>query len=113
MTAMATFVLIPGAGGDASYWSLVVPELERHGHVAIPVDIREDDPQLGLPEYAELVEAAVADRDDVVLVAQSMGAFTAPVVAEHKPVRMIILVNAMVPLPGETPGDWWDATGSI
>jgi pimeloyl-ACP methyl ester carboxylesterase len=110
---MITFCLIPGAGGDGSYRSRVVPELERHGHTAIAVDIREDDPRLGLPEYAELVEDAIGDRPDVVLVAQSMGAFTAPVVARHKPVRMIVLLNAMVPLPGETPGDWWGATGVI
>jgi pimeloyl-ACP methyl ester carboxylesterase len=110
---MTTFCLIPGAGGDASYWSRVTPELERHGHAAIAVDIPEDDPRLGLPEYAELVEGAIGDRHDVVLVAQSMGGFTAAMVTRHKPVRMIVLVNAMVPLPGETPGDWWDATGSI
>ena len=24
---------------------------------------------------------------------------------------MIVLLNAMIPLPGETPGDWWGATG--
>ncbi|MFN2560355.1 MAG: alpha/beta fold hydrolase [Jatrophihabitans sp.] len=110
---MTTFCLIPGAGGDASYWSRVTPELERHGHAAIAVDIPEDDRRFGLPEYAELVEGAIGDRHDVVLVAQSMGGFTAPMVTRHKPVRMIVLVNAMVPLPGETPGDWWDATGSI
>jgi pimeloyl-ACP methyl ester carboxylesterase len=107
---MTTFVLIPGAGGNASFWNRVVPELERRGHTAIPVDIEEDDPTLGLPEYAELVEDAIGDRDDVVLVAQSLGGFTAPMV--RKPVRMIVLLNAMVPLPGETPGDWWGNTGS-
>jgi Alpha/beta hydrolase family len=110
---MTIFCLIPGAGGEASYWSRVTPELERHGHTAIAVDIREDDPQLGLPEYAELVEAAIGDRRQVVLVAQSMGGFTVPMVARDKSLRMIVLVNAMVPLPGETPGDWWDATGAI
>ncbi len=26
---------------------------------------------------------------------------------------MIVLVNAMVPLPGEIAGQWWDATGAI
>jgi pimeloyl-ACP methyl ester carboxylesterase len=108
---MATFVLIPGAGGVAWYWHLLVAELEIRGHTAIAVDIREDDPALGLPEYAQLVEAAIGDRRDVVLVAQSLGGFTAPMVAAHTPVRMIVLVNAMIPLPGETPGAWWDATG--
>jgi predicted alpha/beta hydrolase family esterase len=106
----STFVLIPGAGGNAGYWDRLVAELERRGCEAIAVDIAQDDPALGLPEYARLVEQAIGDRDDVVLVAQSLGGFTAPMVTT--PVRRIVLLNAMVPLPGETPGAWWDATGS-
>jgi pimeloyl-ACP methyl ester carboxylesterase len=110
---VATFVLVPGAGGEAAYWSRVVPLLERQGHTAVPVDIAEDDPALGLPEYAATVEAAIGGRgDDVVLVAQSLGGFTAPMVARSTPLRMIVLLNAMIPLPGATPGDWWEATGS-
>ncbi len=108
---MATFVLIPGAGGNASYWSQLVPQLESRGHEAIPVDIQEDDPALGLPEYADIALAAVGARTDTVLVAQSMGAFTAPMVAARTPVRAIVLLNPMIPRPGETPGQWWDAVG--
>nr|WP_246020929.1 alpha/beta fold hydrolase [Arthrobacter echini] len=108
---MATFVLIPGGGGAAWYWHLVVPELEIAGHEAIAVDIPEDDPSLGLPEYAQAVDLAVGERTDVVLAAHSMGAFTAPVVATRRPVRLVALINAMVPVPGETPGRWWENTG--
>ncbi len=107
---MSTFVLVPGAGGNASYWRELVAELERRGHDAVAVDIPQDDPAVGLPEYAALVEAAIGDRADTVLVAQSLGGFTAPMVSS--PVRMIVLLNAMIPLPGETPGRWWGATGS-
>lgn len=110
MNRVTTFVLIPGAGGNAGYWDRLVAELDRRGHEAIAVDIEQDDPALGLPEYARIVEQAIGDREGVVLVAQSLGGFTAPMVTT--PVRMIVLLNAMVPLPGETPGDWWDATGS-
>ena len=109
---MTAFVLIPGAGGNASYWRELVGELEGRGHEAIAVDIAQDDPALGLPQYADLVEAAIGDRSDVVLVAQSLGGFTAPVVATRTSVRMIVLLCAMIPLPGESPGEWWDATGS-
>lgn len=109
---MSTFVLIPGAGGSAWDWHLVVGELERLGHEAIAVEIREDDPALGLPEFAEAVREAIGERRDVVLVAHSLGGFTAPMVAADTPVRMIVLVCAMIPLPGETPGAWWDATGA-
>ncbi len=108
---MSTFVLIPGAGGAGWYWHRLLPELERHGHEAIAVDIREDDPNLGLPEYANIVQAAIGERRDVVLVGQSLAGFTVPVVAQRVPLRLIVLLNAMIPLPGETPGEWWDATG--
>jgi hypothetical protein len=39
------------------------------------------------------------------------GGFTAPLAAAAVPVRGIVFVNAMIPLPGETPGQWWDNTG--
>ena len=108
---MATFVLVPGAGGQAAYWALLVPELRRRGHQAIAVDIAENDPALGLPEYAQIVDRAIGGQPGVVLVAQSLAGFTAPMVS--RPVAMIVLLNAMIPEPGETPGEWWDATGSI
>jgi pimeloyl-ACP methyl ester carboxylesterase len=106
-----TFVLIPGAGGVAWYWHLVVPLLREAGHEAIAVDLPGADPRAGLPEYARLVRAAAEDRPDVLLVAQSLGGFTAPLVAAAVPVAGIVFVNAMIPVPGETPGAWWDNTG--
>ena len=109
---MTTFVLVPGAGGAAWYWHRVVPLLEAAGHDAVAVDLPGDDPDEGLPEYAARIVAAVEGRDDVVVVAQSMGGFTAPLVARRRPVRAIVLLNAMVPLPGETAGAWWEAVGS-
>ena len=108
---MSTYVLIPGAGGAAWYWHRVVPLLQHAGHDAIAVDLPGDDEQAGLPEYANLVVSAIGDRDDVVLVAQSLGGFTAPLVAAKVPLRALVLVNAMIPAPGETPGAWWDNTG--
>ena len=45
------------------------------------------------------------------LVAQSLGGFTAPLVCERVPVELLVLVNAMVPKPGETGHEWWTATG--
>src|SRR5262249_5788810 len=107
---MATFVLIPGAGGHAAYWNRLVPELETRGHRAIAVDITENDPSIDLHGFAATVEAAIGDQQDVIVVAQSLAGFTAPMI--RKPVRMIVLLNAMIPLPGESPDEWWDHTGS-
>jgi pimeloyl-ACP methyl ester carboxylesterase len=108
---MSTYVLIPGAGGTAWYWHRVLPLLRAAGHEAIAVDLPSDDPAAGLPEYTRLVIDAIGGRDDVVLVAQSLGGFTAPLVAAKAPVRSLVFVNAMIPVPGETPGAWWDNTG--
>ena len=108
---MSVFVLVPGAGGAAWYWHRVVPELRARGHEAVAVDLPGADESAGLPEYADAVAEAIGGRHDVVLVAQSMGGFTAPVVCARIPVRLLVLLNAMIPLPGETPGAWWDNTG--
>jgi hypothetical protein len=106
-----TFVLIPGAGGTAWYWHRIVPLLRQAGHEAIAVDLPGDDPAAGLPEYADLVVGAIGGRGNVVLAAQSLGGFTAPLVAARVPVASLVFVNAMIPRPGETPGAWWGNTG--
>jgi pimeloyl-ACP methyl ester carboxylesterase len=109
---MSTFVFIPGAGGVAWYWHRVVPLLEQAGHEAIAVDLPGDDPGAGLPEYADMVVEAIGGRDDVVVVAQSMGGFTAALVAASVPLRALVFVNGMIPRPGEKPTDWWGNAGS-
>jgi pimeloyl-ACP methyl ester carboxylesterase len=110
---VSTFVLIPGAGGAAWYWSRVVPLLEGARQQAIAVDLPGDDDDAGLSEYTRIVVAAIGDRNDVVLVAQSLGGFTAPMVCETVSVDSLIFVNAMIPVPGETPGQWWANTGAL
>lgn len=107
---MSLFVLVPGAGGAAWYWHRVVPELRARGHEAVAVDLPAADESAGLPEYCDAVLAAIGGRRDVVVAALSMGAFTAPMACARVPVRLLVLVNAMIPLPGETAGDWWDHT---
>jgi thioesterase domain-containing protein len=109
---MSTFVLVPGAGGQAWYWHRLVPELRARGHEAIAVDLPAADDGAGLAEYADAVVAAIGDRrGGLVLVGQSLGGFTVPLVAERVPVERIVLLNAMVPKPGESAGDWWEVTG--
>jgi len=114
--ALMLFVLVPGAGGAAWYWHQVVPLLQAAGHEAVAVDLPGDDETAGLPEYADVVLDAARGGDEVVLVGQSLGGFTVPLVAralveEGAPPLAIVLVNAMIPAPGETPGAWWDNVG--
>jgi pimeloyl-ACP methyl ester carboxylesterase len=110
---MSTFVLVPGAGGAAWYWHRVAPELERRGHTAKAVDLPGPDENAGLPEYAEAIVAALDEQPESVVVAQSLGGFSAPMAFVPELVGSLILVNPMIPLPGETPGEWWDHTGAV
>ena len=84
---MATYALIHGAGSDGWYWHLVAPELQARGHDVVAPDLPTDDDAAGLDEYADVVVAAIRDRSNVILVAQSMGGFTAPIVCVRRPSR--------------------------
>ena len=74
-------------------------ELERRGHEALAVRLPAEDDAAGWNEYADAVATALGDRQPVVLVAQSLAGFTAPLVAARRPVALIVLLNAMVPRP--------------
>jgi len=108
---MATYVLIPGAGGDSWYWHRVVPLLEALGHDVVAVDLPAADPSAGLTEYADAVVDQVGDHADLIVVAQSLAGFTAPLVCDRLPVELIVLLNAMAPAPHESAGEWWGNTG--
>ena len=108
---MANYVLIHGAGSDSWYWHLVVPKLEALGHFVIVPDLPCDDDSAGLSEYLDVALDAIGDRSELVVVAQSMGGFTAPLLCDRVSVRILIMVAAMVPAPGESPGEWWSNTG--
>ncbi|HKP40951.1 alpha/beta hydrolase [Mycobacterium sp.] len=106
------YALIPGAGGSAWYWHRVTPLLSAAGAQAIAIDLPADDDTADLNTYADIVADAVADASGpLIVVGQSMGAFTAPMVAERLAAALIVLVNPMVPKAGEAPGQWWEATG--
>ncbi len=109
---MATYALIPGGGGDPWEWHRLVPELEARGHDALAIRLPAEDDSAGWSEYADAVVDAVGDRTDLVLVAGSMGAFTAPIVCTRRPVDLLVLINAMIPVPCEPFNAWWSNTDS-
>ena len=108
---MATFALIHGAGDVGWYWHLIERELRERGHDVVAPDLPCDDDSAGLWDYADTVAEAVGDRRELAVVAQSAGAFTAPLVCTHVPVELLVLVAGLVPKPGEAPGEWWTNTG--
>jgi pimeloyl-ACP methyl ester carboxylesterase len=107
---MATYILIPGGGGDAWEWNRVVPELEARGHDVVAVDLPAGDDSAGWSEYADAVVAAIGDLTRLVVVAESLGGFTAPIVCTRVHVDLLVMLNAMIPLPGETGNTWGSNT---
>ncbi|THV26525.1 alpha/beta fold hydrolase [Glycomyces paridis] len=107
----AVFVLVHGGGSSSWDWHLVAPRLRERGHEVIAVDLPIEDGANGLPEFADAVADAIGGRERVVLVAHSLGGFTAPLVCERTGVDLMVLLTAMIPVPGESMGAWWSATG--
>ena len=107
---MSTVALIHGGGGSGWEWQIVAARMRARGHHAVAPDLSVDE-SATLSDYARAVVRAVAGSDDLVVVGHSFGAFTAPLVAAHRPVSGLVLVAGMVPTPGESPADWWVNTG--
>jgi pimeloyl-ACP methyl ester carboxylesterase len=107
---MATYVLIHGAGDVGWYWHLVEAELRGRGNDVVAPDLPCDDDSAGLSDYADAVVDAIAERTDLVVVAQSFGGFTAPLVCDRVAVDLLVLVAPMIPVPGEAPADYWTNT---
>ena len=108
---MSTFVLIHGGGDTSHHWRLLAPELRTRGHGVVAMDLPCDDDSAGLDEYADAVVTAIGDRSDLILVAHSLGGFTAPLVCERVPVELLVLIAGMVPIPGERGDEWSSNTG--
>jgi pimeloyl-ACP methyl ester carboxylesterase len=87
--------------------------LRARGHEVLTPDLPADDDTAALAEYANTVVQAIGDRASVIVVAQSMAAFTAPMVCDRVDVQLLVLVAPMIPAPGESPGAWWSNTGQM
>lgn len=108
---MAVFVLIHGGGSTAWDWHLVKPLLEASGHGVIAVDLPIEDAGAGLEDYTRAVTAAVGDAQNTIVVGHSLGGFTAPLACHALHSDGLVYLSAMIPMPGETFGDWWTNTG--
>ena len=106
-----TFVLIPGAGTDPRVYGATIEALHRRGHRALAPPLPLHDQKAGPSDHADAVARAVSGETDIVVVAQSLGAFTGPLVAARLRAAALILVAPMIPRPGETAGEWWSNTG--
>jgi pimeloyl-ACP methyl ester carboxylesterase len=78
---------------------------------SVAVDLPSEDESAGWSEYTDTVVRAVGDRGDLVVVGHSLGGFTAPLVFARLPAKLLVLVAAMIPAPGEFFNDWWRNSG--
>ena len=74
-------------------------------------DLPCEDESKGLADYADVVVEAIGDRAGVVVVAQSFGGYTAPLVCARVPAELMVLVAGMVPAPGESAEEMFASTG--
>jgi len=111
---MATYALIHGAGDVGWYWHLVERELRARAHEAVAPDLPIEDDDATLEDNAQVVIDAIGampDGHELVVVGQSYGGYIAPIVAERAGAERLILVAGMIPQPGETADEMWEATG--
>ena len=108
-----TFVLIPGAGADPRVYEATIEALHDLGHEGLAPPLPLDDPDAGPSEHADAIVAALPDPRPapLVVVGQSLGAYTAAIVADRIAPQRLILLAPMIPAPGESAGDWWEGTG--
>ena len=64
-----------------------------------------------LGTYADAFVGPIGGHDGLVVVGQSFGAFTAPLVCDRIPAKLLVFVAGIILSPGERPDDWWSETG--
>ena len=111
LPAVTTFVLIPGAGTDPGVYDATIEALQGLGHDGLAPPLPLGDPDAHPSDHAAAVVRSVPERSkDVVVVAQSLGAFAGPLAAEQLDAGLLVLLAPMIPAPGETAGEWWQNT---
>ena len=111
---MSTYALIHGGGDAAANYELLAAELRDRGHDVVAVDLPSEDESALLWDYAGTVVEAIGERagtGELVVVAHSLGGFTAPLVCARVPADLLVLVAAMIPAPRESVDQWWTNTG--
>jgi pimeloyl-ACP methyl ester carboxylesterase len=110
---MATYALIHGAGDVGWYWHLVERELRDRGHHTVAPDLPIESDEATLLDHARVVVDAIRTTHgggELMVVGQSYGGYVAPIVAQQAMADHLVLVAPMIPQPGETADEMWEAT---
>ena len=113
--AATTFVLVPGAGTDPRVYGATIAALRELGQEGIAPPLPLDDAAASPSDHADAILAALGDPPPapLVVVGQSLGAYSATIAAARLRPRRLILLAPMIPAPGESAGDWWKGTGHL
>jgi pimeloyl-ACP methyl ester carboxylesterase len=108
-----TFVLIPGAGADPRVYDATIAALRELGHDGVAPPLPLGDPEARPSDHAAAISAALPRPrpKPLVVVGQSLGAFTAAIAADRLGPHLLILLAPMIPKLGESAGEWWEGTG--
>jgi len=107
----ATYALIHGAGDVGWYWHLVEARLRRLGHDVVAPNLPVEDDSASFSDYAAVVVEAIGVRTNLIVVGQSLAGYVAPIVCDRSPARLLLLVAAMIPAPGESADQMLANTG--
>jgi pimeloyl-ACP methyl ester carboxylesterase len=107
-----TFVLVPGAGADPRVYGATIAALRDLGHEGIAPPLPLDDADATPRDHTDAIVAALPDPPPapLVVVGQSLGAYSATIAAARLRPDRLILLAPMIPAPGEAAGDWWKGT---
>ena len=101
---MTTFALVHGAAHGAWCWDRIVPRLKERGHSTVVMDLPCESNSATFGTYADVVIGALERIEgDVVLVGHSLGGLTIPLVAARRPVKRLVFLCAVLPIPGALP----------
>jgi len=96
---LAKYVLVHGAWHDTWCWKRVIPQLRCRGHEVTAVSLP-NHPGAGTLAYATAIDEAISSPEETTLVAHSASGLVAPIVAGQRGVRELVLLAALMALPG-------------
>jgi pimeloyl-ACP methyl ester carboxylesterase len=114
---MSLFCLVHGSTQSAEGWRLLIPELEKRGHMTLTIDLPATEPQASATRYADVVVQALDRTEynirDVVVVAHSASGMFLPLVAAQRPIGHMVFLAALAPKIGASILDQFRADRSM
>jgi pimeloyl-ACP methyl ester carboxylesterase len=97
---MSVFCLVHGSTQGPSGWNRLAAALDQGGHECICVDLPHDRPDWGADAYAAEIGRQIPRDGGAIVVAHSASGLILPFVPRHAPVKKLIYLAAVIPMPG-------------